>query len=51
MINTAYEWVEIFLFALVIGTICAGLVLMALLMALGHLLRALFTLDYRWILE
>ena len=51
MINSAIEWAEIFFFALVIGFVCSVIVLIALVMGCGYLLRALFELDFKWIVE
>ena len=51
MINSAYEWGEIFFFALVIGMVCSVIVLIALVMGCGYLLRALFEFDFKWVVE
>lgn len=51
MINSAYEWAEIFFFALVISVVCFGIVLIALVMGCFYCLRAIFDLDFKWVVE
>jgi len=51
MINSAIEWAEIFFFSLIVGAVCSGIVLIALVMGCGYLLRALFELDFKWVVE
>jgi hypothetical protein len=51
MINSAYEWAEILLFALLTAVACSLLVGIALIMGLVYLARALWELDFKWVVE
>lgn len=51
MINSAIEWAEIFFFSLIVGAVCSVLVLIALVMGCGYLLRALFEMNFKWVVE
>lgn len=51
MINSAYEWAEIVLFGLLTAIACTLLVIVALVMGLGYLARALWELDFKWVVE
>lgn len=51
MINSAIEWIEILGFALLIAFICVVIVLIALVIGCFYCLRAIFELDFKWIVE
>ncbi|MEY4718486.1 MAG: hypothetical protein RL563_1104 [Pseudomonadota bacterium] len=51
MINSAIEWAQLALFALLVGGVCVLLVTVALVMGLGYLARALWELDFKWVVE
>lgn len=51
MINSTVEWLEILLYALIVGCICITIVLLALAMACVYCVRAVYETDFRWIIE
>ena len=51
MINTAFEWAEILLMAIIGGCICVAIVLIAMAMGCVYCVKAIYESDFRWIVE
>lgn len=51
MINSAVEWLEIFGFALLVGLICALIVIIALVMGCWYCVLAVWDMDFKRIIE
>jgi hypothetical protein len=51
LINSAAEWLEILFFALIVGCICIVIVLLALAMGCVYCVKAVWDLDFKWVIE